>query len=144
MTRSLEEPCPPVPCSFEVESPRSKEFKQKTSLSIHCRRGHPGQTGAMAAVPSCPLLLPAPEGQFGSLGEGGVLEKGVCCGWGAAAAAAGSACSGIEFQHFSDENKSASLLLCLALWDHYRLGHIYRLPVSHRLYPSPRAENSLR
>lgn len=76
------------------------------------RRGLPWQAGATAAVSLVPFPLPAPGEQLGHLGSGGATLANSAVGGGAAIA--GSTCSWIKFQHFSDENKLASLLLCLA------------------------------
>lgn len=78
------------------------------------RRGLPRQAGATAAFSLVPLPLPAPGEQLGRLGRAGGGTTLANSAVGGGAAIAGSTCSGIKFQHFSDENKSASLLLCLA------------------------------
>lgn len=99
--------------------------------------------GGQSCCFSCPPPIPSCRRTAWESGGGGVANSAVG-GEVLPRQAASSARSGIKFQHFSDGNKLASLLLVLAFWDHYRLVRIYRLPVSHWLCPSPRAENSLR
>lgn len=132
-TRGLEEPCLPASWRPLQTRPRPPPGEETSSLG----------KGGQGCCFSRPPPIPSCRRTAWESGGGGVANSAVG-GELLPRQAASSARSGIKFQHFSDGNKLASLLLVLAFWDHYRLVRIYRLPVSHWLCPSPRAENSLR